>query len=137
MMANRLRRTNTGFTLIEVLVALAIVGVALPALLFRVQTILDSASYIDEKNYAYWVAQNQLATLLLEKELTKTIPKGTQSDQVEFAGLSWYWHLEVTTTEMPGEEGPVGNIHRLTVDVGREQDESIVSVFGFIDEPKK
>ena len=116
---------------------MAIVGVALPAMLFRVQTILDSASYIDEKNYAYWVAQNQLATLLLEKEITKTIPKGKQSDQVEFAGLTWYWQLEVTTTEMPGEEGPVGNIHRLTVDVGREQDESIVSVFGFIDEPKQ
>jgi|GEM_PF-5538562 len=49
-----------GFTLIEVLIALMIVSVALPALMLRVQSVSDNTAYMEEKTFAYWVAQNKM-----------------------------------------------------------------------------
>ena len=54
-----------GFTLVEVMVALAVVAVALPALLVTLSQQLDGLRYLEDRTHAQWVAANRLAELRL------------------------------------------------------------------------
>ena len=52
-----------GFSLIEVLVAVAIVALALPALLLNTMQQMDGTAYLREKIIASWVASNALTEI--------------------------------------------------------------------------
>lgn len=70
------RHTEQGFTLIEVLVALAIIAVAMGAALRATQVMLDNSRAIRGKTLALLAAENTLAQLRLER----TFPRaGTQT----------------------------------------------------------
>ena len=58
-------RAFLGFTLVEVMVALAVVAVALPALLVTLSQQLDGLRYLEDRTQAQWVAANRLAELRL------------------------------------------------------------------------
>jgi general secretion pathway protein I len=92
-------RDARGFTLIEVLVALAIVAVGMAAVLGTLSSSADTISYLRDKTLAQWVALNQIATLRLSGQQT---PVGDSSGEVDFAGRSWHWRREVVATEVPG-----------------------------------
>ena len=68
-----LNRLERGFTLIEVMVALAVVAVALPALLMTLSQQLDSVRYLEDRSHAQWVAANRLAELRLARRQTRSI----------------------------------------------------------------
>jgi general secretion pathway protein I len=55
-----------GFTMIEVLVALAIIAIALGASLRAVGNLASSSAALDKRLYAGWSADNELARLHLE-----------------------------------------------------------------------
>ena len=57
-----------GFTLIEVLIALAIIAIALAAALRAVGSLADNATALHERLLAGWSADNQLAQLQLAHE---------------------------------------------------------------------
>ena len=92
-------RGARGFTLIEVLVALAIVAVGMAAVLGTLSSSADTVSYLRDKTFAQWVALNQIATLRLSGQQT---PVGDSSGDIDFAGRSWHWRREVVATEVPG-----------------------------------
>ena len=116
----------SGFTLIEVMVAFFIVGVALPAMVIRMQSIVDNTIKIDEKTYAYWIAENKLQELQITQELQQTVTKsGRQKDRLEFGGRDWVWQSEVIATAMP-------EIFRLEINVGLTEDQPLASLAGFI-----
>ena len=104
-------RAMAGFTLLEVMIALMIVAVALPALLSLVMTQLDGAAGIRDKTYAYWVAENELTRISLLQQL-KMQQKITNYDLPEkdsgitnLAGLSWRWQMKTIAMDslpMPG-----------------------------------
>ncbi|SMF11939.1 type II secretion system protein I (GspI) [Alteromonadaceae bacterium Bs31] len=119
-----------GFTLIEVLIALAVVAVALPALVMRVQSVSDNVGYIEEKTFAYWVAQNRMEELLIDYQLRKQFPKTKVNDRVEFGGKEWYWEVEAETTAMEG-------MYRMIVRVGDNEKDITAIVSGFVREEKK
>lgn len=52
------------FTLVEVMVALAVVSVAVPALLLTLSQQLDGTRYLQDRVQAQWVAANRLASTL-------------------------------------------------------------------------
>lgn len=96
------RSGAAGFTLIEVMIALAIVSTALPALILLVMAQLDGAAHVREKTYAMWIAENELArlNLLNNKEYFPTY-KMEQKDtgSVQSMGLQWQWVVEANQSE--------------------------------------
>jgi len=64
---------NHGFTLIEVMVALAIVAFSLTTVAASMGQMIDTASAMRERTYASWIAQNKIA----EMRLANVIPETT------------------------------------------------------------
>ena len=88
-----------GFTLIEVLVALAIVTVGMAAVLATLTSSAQTVSYLRDKTFANWVALNQIALVRLSGQLPAP---GKSDGDADFAGRKWHWHQEVSATEVPG-----------------------------------
>ena len=59
---------QSGFTLIEVMVALTIIAISLGALLSTSGTQANSVAYLKQKTLAHWVAVNELTELRMAKE---------------------------------------------------------------------
>ena len=89
------------FTLVEVMVALAVVSVAVPALLLTLSQQLDGARYLQDRIQAQWVAANRLAELRLVAAAKGTLQTGLITGSEEMAGRVWYWWSEGEATQVP------------------------------------
>ena len=125
-------RALLGFTLVEVMVALAVVAVALPALLLTLSQQLDGLRYLEDRTHAQWVAANRLAELRLVVGAKGSLQTARVSGTEEMAGRSWYWWSEGVETEVPGffryeivvsdqEDGEASPIHTLDGYLAQEQ----------------
>ncbi|WP_317932527.1 type II secretion system minor pseudopilin GspI [Halioxenophilus sp. WMMB6] len=127
------RRQARGFTLIEVMVALVIVAVALPALLNLMLTQSNNVSSVRLQTLADYVASNQLNTHRLNYQLTGRILNGRQTGSEELAGIEWFWLAESQVTD-------VDAIRKLTVSVGQSAEQAadnpITQLSGFVYEPQ-
>ncbi|MFL0803581.1 MAG: type II secretion system minor pseudopilin GspI [Agarilytica sp.] len=116
-----------GFTLIEVMVALVIVGIALPAMLLRMQSVIDHSSHMTRKTYAYWFAENIRQEMLLTQKLQGNVAKTKKKqDTEEFAGQEWHWKMEMK------EVGDIPGMYQMDISVGVDQDEILATLSGFI-----
>ena len=111
------RLSNKGFTLVEVMVALAIVAMALPALIMLVMTQIDGAAHIRNKTYAMWIAENELTRLNLLNNNKERFPNfklpEKDSGKTDMMGLAWQWQFETSKAE----EIPVEGVLKLDIDV--------------------
>jgi general secretion pathway protein I len=87
-----------GFTLIEILVALAIIAVALAAGMRALAQSADSATALKARTLALWVAQNRLAAAQVAAPWPAT---GSYRGSAAQAGAQFLWSEEVTTTPNP------------------------------------
>jgi general secretion pathway protein I len=88
-----------GFTLLEVLVALAIFASVAAVLLTASARSLQNAARLEEKALAGWVADNYLTEL----QLAETPPEtGNDKRELEFGGRHWQLYSETVTTSDPG-----------------------------------
>jgi general secretion pathway protein I len=94
-------RRECAFTLIEVLVALAIVAVGMAAVMGALSSSAKTVSYLRDTTFARWVALNQIANLRIAGAQPQL---GDSEGDTDFAGRKWHWHQSVVTTEVPGVE---------------------------------
>jgi general secretion pathway protein I len=117
-------RAERGFTLIEVLAALAIVAIGMLGVIKGVNEAVRNSSYLRDKTLAHWLAMNRLA----EVRLAARIPEVAKTNgDAEFAGQRWRWRMEVTQT-------PVQSMRRIDISVrkdGMPEKTSLATVTGF------
>jgi general secretion pathway protein I len=116
---------SRGFTLIEVLVALAVAALGLSAVLSIVSSSARNASALRERTLAGYVGLNRLTTLRLQPGLP---PVDRTTGELDFAGNHWKWQQTVTQTDVPG-------IRRIDIKVrGADdpEDASRAAVTGFV-----
>lgn len=106
------RNRGAGFTLIEVMVALAVVALALPAVLVSLYQQVDSTAYLRDKSLARFVASNRLEEFRIIARARQEVFGGENSGEVELAGRQWRWELRSEDTEVEG-------FRRVEIDVGR------------------
>lgn len=82
----------------EVLVAVAIVGLAMPAMLYTVMQRIDGTAYMRERMISSWVATNKLTELHLRNMEKGEILKGTEEGSSEMASIRWGWSLDSHAT---------------------------------------
>lgn len=111
-----------GFTLIEILVALAVVGMGLAALITASGRSTRNAAELRDRTYANWVARNVLTEIRLEQEALGT---ATRRGEEELGGETWAWEAEIREAGIPV-------LDQILVRVGRPgADGSIVTISGF------
>jgi len=116
------RRVCSGFTLIEVMVALSIVALSLTAVTASISQMINAAESMRNRTYASWIAQNQITEL----RLADTAPEvGSTSGEVEYANTDWSWRAVVSETG-------VDDLFRIDVSVSLAgSDDNIRTVTGF------
>ena len=114
-----------GFTLIEVLVAVTIVGIALPALLFSIIQRLDGTAYMRERMIASWVAVNVMTDIHIYNIETRAVPEDGDEGSVEMANIRWNWESTFEETSTP-------DYHRISVRVWPAEGDSGQSMASLI-----
>lgn len=89
-------RGQRGFTLLEMLIALAIFAVTALVVLEQNSRGVHQQAQLEEKTFATWVAENALASLRLQHRWPNL---GVQDDKTTFADREW--RLRVDTQETP------------------------------------
>jgi general secretion pathway protein I len=124
-------RRGRGFTLLEVLVALAIFAVVAASVLSASARSLQTAARLEDKTFATWLADNRLQ----EIQLADAPPaEGREQGEESYAGRRWQWQTEVQPTSEP-------EMLRITVRVaprperglrGKIEDNALVTLSGFV-----
>ena len=103
------KRNNPGFTLLEVMIAVAILAVSLMALMSLQSQALLASARAEKISISTWLAQQKMAEILLEIE--KGVLKGEFPDEKEEQGNfenqfpDFFWRLKITRVELPMPEG--------------------------------
>ncbi len=114
-----------GFTLIEVMVALMVVAIALPALLVSLYQQIDGTAYLRDKSLATMVAANKLEEVRILASRTGTLFEGKDSGVTEMVERDWYWWLA-------SEETPMENFRRIEVIVADREDKRDTPLFSLV-----
>jgi len=113
-----------GFTLLEVIVALAVIAFALSAAVSAVSGNTRNAAGLQQRTYAHWVAMNQMAELHASRLWPST--RTTRGSSL-MARHEWYWSIRVSIT-------PDKNVRRVDISVRADEDDEspLVSLTGFV-----
>lgn len=111
------RRTQSGFTLLELLVALTIMAIAVGALLSALTTSVRNASKLTESDRAAILAKRTMDHLLVDPNIPLGRPIGGQFDRRE-TGIDAGWQARLEPfLAMRGLPGNLGGTDRLVVEV--------------------
>ena len=101
-----------GFTLLEVMVALAVLALTLGAIIKAGGAGANNVAMLRDRTLAGWVAVNTINELLLTHDWPEA---GTREDTTEMAGREWYRQVQVNKTSDP-------DLRRLDVAVRDQKD---------------
>jgi general secretion pathway protein I len=123
-----LRHAVRGFTLIEVLIALAVLAISMVAVIGAAGKTTRTASQLRDDTFASWVAMNELTSLRLTAEWPSN---DSLNGDADMAGRKWHWKATISKTEDP-------DLLRIDVDVSDplKPDDVITGVTGFMGRPR-
>lgn len=116
-----------GFTLVEVLVAVAILAVGLAAVFLQINQSVFTASYLRDSTVAQWVAVDRITELRLERKFPEIDSTG---GEINMGGQSWRYTTNISQT-------PLSDIRRIDVTVSFTDtpERTIGKAVGFIGRP--
>ncbi len=113
-----------GFTLLEIIVALAIAAVGIAAVAKTTGGAAAVMQATEERMVAYWVADNRLAEL----RLSRAWPRASESDRTALmGGRTWHYREAIATTADP-------DLLRVDIEVysDGEHEKLGASLFGYL-----
>lgn len=108
----RIKRHTSGFTLVEVLLALAVIAIALTALLKSMAQSVENTHRIKQKTVSHWVAMQGVA--MIQLDLLHIMPSQETTQDTTMLGEHWYWRAKAQST-------PHKNIQLITISVSTEK----------------
>lgn len=118
MSAAARQRRMAGFTLIEALVALAIVAITLAAGMKAAGALSQHAARLAQMTAAQWCAENQLTEMRLSGQFPDI---GDTDFQCQQLGLNYAGHIQVRGTMNP-------NFRRVDTQMRDEQGQGLLSI---------
>jgi len=121
--SSRVPRIKSGFTLLEVLVALVVISLGMLAVIEAVNQTASNSGYLRDKTLAHWVAMNRLTELRLQAQPPAL---GEADGDVDMADRTWRWRSVVSQTA-------VATISRIDIAVSPadNRDATLANVTGF------
>ncbi len=109
----KLSEKAAGFTLIEVLLALAIIAIAFTALLKATSQDIAATEHIKDKTISHWVASHGVALI----QLGLVNPPNLQeiTEVTTLFNQRWYWRAKITPTS-------IKSVQTITITVSKQQD---------------
>ncbi|MEJ2423764.1 MAG: type II secretion system minor pseudopilin GspI [Candidatus Thiodiazotropha sp.] len=117
-------RHSSGFTLLEILIALAILAIAFASIISVSTNQTVNVAYLRDKTLAHWVAMNQMTLLQVSDKWPDT---GTQKGDEEMGLHKWYWERKI-------EKTPNDQVRKVEIRVFREKgdEDSVTSLISFV-----
>lgn len=123
-----MNRKQTGFTLVEMLLALAVFAYAASSILAVLGQTAKNLSEIETMTFASWIANDRLTELQADATWP---PKDKEKGERELAGKQWFWLQRVEKTEDP-------NLRKVEVQIrtDRASQSSIYTLSTFVTKQK-
>ena len=99
-------KSRRGFTLLEVLVATTVMGIAVVTLLSALSTSVRNATRLTDYDRAALLARAKMDALLVDPALPHQTVMEEQLNPVLLGGASGGWRAQVTPFEAPPGAGP-------------------------------
>ena len=110
-----------GFTLIEMLIAIAIIGVMGAAISTAVGGVANQTRGLEQRTVASWIASNHLARMrMLQRRDAQPLAEGTKQTRLVFADRQWEVETEIKTTDHPWVRRVEVSVFEATDDDGRQ-----------------
>lgn len=110
--------SQRGFTLLEVLVATAIMGVAVAGLLNTISAAARNAARLTQYDRAVLLARSKMDELLAEPKLQRNVPFAGEFDPARTGGVSCTWHAMVQPFEtIPGSVPGYWDVDRIELEI--------------------
>lgn len=122
------RHSQSGFTLLEILIALAILALSLSAIIKAVSDFTGNQAYLRDRTLAIWVARN----VLVEHQVESVWPTtGKRKGIMDMSAREWRWQARYSKTDEP-------ELQRIDIEVyprDTENEEPLAVLSGFLWRP--
>lgn len=107
-----MKARSEGFTLIEVLLAMAVIAIALTALLKATAQNVVNTQRIKDKVISHWIAMQGVA--MVQLDVVEVRPNQEVTKITSLLGQRWYWRAKLSRTSIKALE-------QITITVSKNQ----------------
>ena len=121
-------QANRGFTLLEILIALAVLAVALGAIIKSSSDFTGSHAHLQARTMANWVARNVMVEFQVNGEWPRV---GERKGSMEMGHSEWRWVARISQTEE-------AQLRRIDVEVSpadTDSEQPTTTLSGFLRQP--